>query len=306
MTQNQIFNTPVLFLIYKRPETTARVFKALRKVQPKKLFVAADGPLSEKLEERERCEETRAVISNIDWDCDVAKLYREKNLGCKIGVSSAITWFFESVEEGIILEDDCVPDSSFFWFCQDLLEYYRNDKRISMISGNNFQNGIERGDGSYYFAKYPWVWGWATWRRAWEKYDVNMTTYPLFLKTNQFANVFTNPDEQRYWKRVLDKTFRNEIDTWDYQWFYSVWQQNGLSITPNTNLVSNIGFGIPGATHTNKFNKNLADLKTKEIKNIAHPIFVLQNLEADRYLFEQVYKPKKKKAKIRKKIKRLF
>jgi hypothetical protein len=306
MPENHIFKTPILFLIYKRPDTTARVFEILRKVQPKHLFVAADGPVSEKLGEQESCEEARNMITNIDWGCDIKKLFRQKNLGCKIAVSSAITWFFDNVEEGIILEDDCLPDPSFFIFCQELLQYYRNDKRISMISGNNFQNGIIRGTGSYYFSKHPHIWGWATWRRAWEKYDVNMTTYPLFSDTNQLANVFSNINEQTYWYRLLNRTFRGEIDTWDYQWFYTVWHQNGLSITPNVNLVSNIGYGRE-ATRTRRDKKNLANLKTQRLDKIIHPKSIAADKEADNYDFISRFRgPKKRKKKLTKKIKKLF
>jgi hypothetical protein len=306
MSQKQDFKTPILFLIYKRPDTTARVFKTIRNIKPKNLFVAADGPISENPEEKERCEAARNVITNVDWDCDIQKLLREKNLGCKFAVSSAITWFFENAEEGIILEDDCLPDPSFFWFCQELLKYYRNDKRISMISGNNFQNGITRGNGSYYFSKHPHIWGWATWRRAWDKYDVNMNTYPLFAKTDQLANVFANTDEQRYWYRLLDKTFRGEIDTWDYQWFYTVWQQNGLSIIPNMNLVSNIGYGHQ-ATRTKRDKDGLANLKTQRLEEIIHPKSVVANKDADGYDFiSRFLGPKKKKTKLLKKIRKIF
>jgi hypothetical protein len=275
-------------------------------VQPAHLFVAADGPASEKPEERERCEAARDAASNVDWECDVKKLFREKNLGCKIAVSSAITWFFENVEEGIIIEDDCLPDPSFFWFCQELLQYYRNDKRIMMISGNNFQNGLTRGTGSYYFSKHPHIWGWATWRKAWENYDVHMASYPFFEKTNRLATVFENAYEQRYWQRLLNKTFRGEIDTWDYQWFYTVWEQNGLSITPNINLVSNIGYGYQ-ATRTKRDQNNLASLKTQRLDKIIHPKSVAANKEADDYDFISRFPgPKKRKIKLRKKIKKIL
>ena len=306
MPENHIFKTPILFLIYKRPDTTARVFEILRKVQPKHLFVAADGPVSEKPGERERCEAARKIIDNVDWDCNVKKLFRQKNLGCKIAVSSAITWFFDNVEEGVILEDDCLPDPSFFIFCQDLLQYYRNDKRISMISGNNFQKGIIRGTGSYYFSKHPHIWGWATWRRAWENYDVNMATFPLFSTTNQLANVFTNTYEQKYWNRLLDKTYRGEIDTWDYQWFHTVWEQNGLSITPNDNLVSNIGYGSQ-ATRTKGEQNILANLDTQRLDKIIHPKFILACKEADDYDFISRFRGhKKKKIRLRKKLGKIF
>ncbi len=304
--QNKPFDTPILFLIFNRPETTFRVFEIIKKIKPMNLFIAADGPRTDIEGEARKCQEARNILSRIDWNCQTENLFREKNLGCKIAVSSAITWFFDNVEEGIILEDDCLPDPSFFGFCQELLQYYRNDTRISMISGDNFQNGITRGSASYYFSKHPHIWGWATWRRAWEKYDVNMTTYPLFSKNNQLANIFSDTSEQHYWYRLLDKTFRGEIDTWDYQWFYTVWRQNGLSITPNVNLVSNIGYDSQ-ATRTKKDKKNLANLKTERLDRIIHPKSVAANKDADDYdLISRFLGSKKRKRKLVKKNKLLF
>jgi hypothetical protein len=178
----EICNTPVLFLIFNRPNTTEQVFEAIAKAKPRCLFVAADGPRTDKEGEAEKCQAVRDIIKRVDWDCEVKTLFREQNLGCKEAVSSAITWFFEQVEEGIILEDDCLPSDSFFSFCAELLEKYRDDKRIMMISGDNFQDGIQRGDASYYFSSVPWIWGWATWRRAWRLYDREMQTFPSFVK----------------------------------------------------------------------------------------------------------------------------
>jgi len=204
--------TPVLFLIFNRPNTTQKVFNAIRQAKPKQLFVAADGPRKGKEGEKEKYEQAREIIEQVDWNCEVRTLFREKNLGCKIAASSAIDWFFENVDEGIILEDDCLPSQSFFRFCQELLEYYRDDTRIMMISGNNFQFGKVRGEGSYYFSKYAHVWGWATWRRAWKHYDVNMKNFEDFLKSNQIINIFKIKQQQKYWMKILQLVYDYKID----------------------------------------------------------------------------------------------
>ena len=307
--QNNPSNTPILFLIFNRPDLTSEVFKVIRNHQPQKLFIAADGPRPDIQGEARKCEETRNIISQIDWNCQTKTLFREKNLGCKNAVSSAIKWFFDHVEEGIILEDDCLPDPSFFGFCHELLEHYRHDERIMMISGDNFQRGRIRGDGSYYFSKYCHIWGWATWRRAWKHYDINMASYPSFLSTNQITNVFENSDEQRFWLECIDKIYKGEIDTWDMQWAYAIFKNSGLSIIPNANLVKNIGFD-ERATHTRPSNcpDQVNELQSIDIGKIAHPTFILVQKEAELYMLREIYKvkPKKKKKKLKKKIKNLF
>lgn len=281
-------STPVLFLIFNRPETTKKVFNEIKKAQPKQLFIAADGPREEKEGEQEKCEQTRKIIEQIDWECKVKKLFRNKNIGCKLAVSSAIDWFFENVEEGIILEDDCLPVQSFFWFCQELLNYYRNDSRIIHISGNNFQFGKKRGNGSYYFSKYPHVWGWATWKRAWQYFDVKMLSFEKFKEQKQIINIFYEKQQQDYWMKVFQKTSIGEIDTWDYIWAYTCMNNNGLCINPNVNLVSNIGF-TKDALHTKDENSIFSNMKTEEIKKIIHPDFILIDREADYFTSKLCY-----------------
>ena len=274
------FTAPVLFLIFNRPDTTQKVFDVIKKAKPKQLFVAADGPRENKEGEKEKCEQARKIIEQVDWDCEVKTLFRDKNLGCKIAVSSAIDWFFENVEEGIILEDDCLPSQSFFWFCQELLEYYRNDTRVMHISGDNFQFGRKRGEGSYYFSKYAHVWGWATWRRAWKQYDVHMKNFEKFKKDNKIINIFKTKQQQKYWMRIFKLVYDSKIDTWDYQWAYVCLANIGLCVMPNVNLVSNIGFGQE-SSHTKSKNTIFSKMKTEEITEIIHPEFVLADQEAD-------------------------
>ncbi|GIW23164.1 MAG: hypothetical protein KatS3mg068_2171 [Candidatus Sericytochromatia bacterium] len=240
----------------------------------------------------DNCEEVRRyILENIDWECEVFKKFNQENLGCKYAVSSAIDWFFKNVEEGIILEDDCLPSLSFFKFCENLLEYYRNDTRIMHIGGTNFQDNIKRGEYTYYFSKYVHIWGWATWRRAWKYYDVNIKTINDFIKENAINNIFDFNKERKLFLRIFLDIYNNKIDTWDYQWFYTVISQNGLAITPNLNMVSNIGFG-DNATHTKSKNSKFSKMDIFEVNEIIHPKFVLQNKEADKYTYENVFKQK--------------
>ncbi len=256
-------NTPVLFLIFNRPDTTKRVFEEIRKVKPKKLFVAGDGPRKNKEGEAELCAQTRAVIENIDWDCELKTLFREENLGCKDAVSQAIDWYFSQVEEGIILEDDCLPNASFFTFCEAMLEKYRDDERIMHISGNNPLN--EEPDDSYYFVKTPHVWGWATWRRAWAKYDVDMKSFPDFKIENAIKEDYV----QKYWLKTFKRVISGEINTWDYQWAYALFYNNALSIVPKKVLVSNLGFN-ENATHTT-ISEKFGNRQRQELNQIIHP-----------------------------------
>lgn len=278
-------STPIAFFIFNRPHLTEIVFEAIRQVRPKKLLVVADGPRFP--EEAEKCEKARAVINRVDWDCEVLTNFSDKNLGCKRRVSSGLDWVFSKVEEAIILEDDCLPDPSFFNFCQVLLERYRHDERVMHISGDNFQDGQIRTEYSYYFSKYSHVWGWASWRRAWQHYDVDIKTWPQYKKLGIISSICDNPYEQKYWSDIFDRLFEDTINTWDYQWLYACWSQNGLSILPNSNLVSNIGFSSDG-THTTSDSPE-ARLPTTDILQITHPQFIFRNQEADTYTFDYHY-----------------
>jgi len=277
-----MLNTPILFLIFNRPDTTKKVFAAIRKAKPQKLYVAADGPRYEKSGEEANVREVRAIATNVDWECEVKTLFREQNLGCKMGVSTAITWFFENEDEGIILEDDCVPDPSFFPFCQELLIRYQQDNRVMMISGNNFQNGKRRTDYSYYFSRHAHCWGWATWKRAWKHWNGDLATWPE-VKAANFLDDIAGGDEAfvAYWSRIFDKCYAGRIDSWAYPWTYSCWIEAGLTILPNTNLVSNIGFGEE-ATHTKKQNNKVANLPTFKIGfPLRHPPYMIRDSIAD-------------------------
>jgi hypothetical protein len=282
-------STPVAFLIFNRPKLTKIVFEAIRQAKPQKLLVVADGPRFP--EEAEKCQKTREIINQVDWECEVLTNFSDSNLGCKKRLSSGLDWVFSEVEEAIILEDDCLPAPSFFNFCQSLLERYRHDERIMHISGNNFQDGQVRNDFSYYLSKYTHVWGWASWRRAWKHYDVNLKTWSDYKNSSMISSICESVYEQKYWRDIFENVFNNSVDTWDYQWLYTCWFQSGLSILPHSNLVSNIGFGSD-ATHTTGQNV-LAQLPTKDIWNIKHPPFILRDRIADFYTFDYHYGGKK-------------
>jgi hypothetical protein len=240
--------TPVAFIIFNRPETTAQVFAQISRARPPKLLLVADGAMSGDAVQTERCAQARAIVSHVDWPCEVMDNFSESNLGCRRRVSSGLDWVFDQVPEAIILEDDCVPHPTFFRFCEDRLTRYRDDRRIGMISGDNFQFGRRIGQGSYYFSKYAHCWGWASWRRAWQYFDVNARLWPEFLASGDFERIVL-PCERLMWRSVLDGVHRGLVNAWDYQWTLACWCHSMLAVMPQVNLVSNIGFG-PRATNT--------------------------------------------------------
>lgn len=278
-------HAPVLFLVFNRPEATARVFEALRSVKPLVLYIAADGPRAHVESDAENCRRVRDIVSRVDWPCRVTTLFREKNLGCGVAISTAITWFFQYETEGIILEDDCLPVNSFFYYCQELLALYRDDTRVMHIGGNNFLRAPYDLTYSYYFARNGHIWGWATWRRAWQHYDLGMSGYAQVKASGYFDDFFLNPLERFYRLRKLDQVASKKIDTWDYQWDFARYINSGLAIVPNKNLVANIGFG-GGATHTRGRDNRYVNLRAHDIGfPLRHPRFVLRNLECEKRYF---------------------
>lgn len=272
----------VLFVIFNRPDTTARVFECIRQAQPPRLYVAADGPRPGRPDEPERCRRTRDIVAQVDWDCQVFTLFREENLGCKYAVSSAIQWFFEHEPEGVVLEDDCLPHASFFRFCDELLERYRDDNRVMAVCGANFQKGLWHPAESYYFSRYNHVWGWASWRRAWNGYDAEMADWSAFVDAAGLEKLFpANWPARIFWKRMLDAVAAGAIDTWDYQWLYAIWRQGGVSILPARNLVKNIGF-TEDATHTRHAEQWLLEMTAEAMSfPLWHPAAVSSCTEAD-------------------------
>jgi hypothetical protein len=278
--------TAVTLMIFNRPDTTLRVFEAIAQARPRKLLVIADGPRSDRPGEAERCAAARAVIDRVDWDCQVLTNFSDVNLGCRRRVASGLDWVFEQVEDSIVLEDDCLPHPDFFRFCDQLLDHYRVDARIMAIGGNNFFPDRSWSDGSYYFSRYCSIWGWATWRRAWSAYDIEMTSLPDFLQRPH--DYLADPAEARHWEVLFRATRDGLIDTWDYQWQFAVLRQHGLTIVPNVNLVSNIGFG-PDATHTKDRSDRGAVVPLRPLPPLRHPSIVARSKPADRLFYRTMH-----------------
>lgn len=283
----------VLFIIFNRLDTAQQVLASIRNYKPDRLYISADGSRTTVAGEHEKVELVRNwVISQIDWDCELKTLFQDKNLGCGLAPQTAISWFFEHEEEGIILEDDCVPNNDFFSFCENMLDYYRNDSRISIISGCNFDldNKYKTSD-SYFFSRFPYTWGWATWKRNWIDYDYHLTEWKsiskdLFLKTN----IFKEKKYYQVWKNKFDDlSVCQTKDIWDYQFFYQCFKKKQLSVVPNVNLVSNIGGGA-GATHTIKENDPMLFRPPKGLSfPLEHPKEILRNFSYDEYLQKMNY-----------------
>jgi len=274
---------PVAFIIFNRPDVAQRVFAEIAKAKPPKLLVIGDGPRRNRPGEAEKVAATRAIIRTVDWDCEVLTNFSDANLGCKKRVSSGLDWVFEQVAEAIVLEDDCLPDPTFFRFCQEMLVRYRDDQRIGMISGDNFQFGRRRSADSYYFSKYVHIWGWATWRNRWAgSYDVTMAKWPHIRDEGRTADLVGDPREAGYWGRIFERVYRGQLDTWDYQWVFANMLEGRLSILPAVNLISNIGFG-PAATHTTGAS-DLADLPTVPLVfPLNHPVGLFRSRAADEF-----------------------
>lgn len=292
LTKTPPLNTALLFIVFNRPNTTAVVFNEIRKARPTRLYIASDGPRAHYLDELQKINHVRKIVKNIDWKCEVKTLFSEKNLGCKVACSRAIEWFFEKEEEGIILEDDCLPHPDFFYFCEILLNHYKFEKKIFQITGCNFQNNIKRGKASYYFSNYNHIWGWATWKRAWKYYDKEMKFWPEWKESDHWKKRFSDRVERNFWENNFEASFKNQIDTWCYPWQSSVWKEGGLTVTPNVNLISNIGFSVD-ATHTTNSKDINSNIPTKPIGKIIYTNVFEVNKKADLYTFNNHYEGKK-------------
>lgn len=281
--------TPVVLFIFNRPDQTKTVFESIALAKPETLFLIADGPRAGVESDARQCAEARKAVADVDWDCRVIRNYSDFNIGCGMRIVSGLDWVFEQTDQAIILEDDCLPDSSFYGFCQQLLDHYRDDERVMCISGTNFQRQMRRGNYSYYFSKYPNSWGWATWRRAWQYFDWKVSTWPQFLEGGGLSACCEDPFEQRYWMDIFNRMFAGDDreTIWDYQWIYTCWSQSGLTIVPNANLISNIGYG-PGATHTSG-DSWVANMPTYSIGELTHPAIMVRDDAADRYMFDHFY-----------------
>ncbi len=284
---------PVVFIIFNRKETAQKVFDAIRQAGPKKLYVIADGPRENIENEAVQCRETKRIIDQVDWKCAVRKNYARRNMGCGERISSGLDWVFKNEDEAIILEDDCVPAQSFFTYCEELLHRYKDDSRVMHINGSNFTEVKMRNDDSFFFSRYVHVWGWATWRRAWIYYDYAMKSWPRLRDEGWMEDIFSDNKAARYWTKFLDLCYEKRIvpSTWDYQWLYTIWSQGGVCITPQKNLISNIGLAgihsdfLIGDPATRGFLRK----RSEDFRITKHPAFVIPDHGYDRYHFRKYF-----------------
>lgn len=300
-------NIPVLFIVFNRPHTTQKVFEKIRQAKPPRLYVAADGPRNEA--EQDKCEEVRGIATNVDWDCEVKTLFQEENIGCGPGPVTGISWFFENEEYGIILEDDCVPAPTFFQFCEILLEKYKNDERIMHINGNNYgaaNDNFFSSDYSYHFGSFPQAWGWASWRRAWQKFDWEIRNLNELLGSEYLRILFPHKKHRlrqvKRWKQVVG----GKRDIWDYQWQFSVISNHGLTIVPKVNQISNIGFGEI-ATHTKHSESYNCGIQTESIDfPLNYPKVMLPDLNIDEWYQRNMVGSQSVHNRILKKLKNIY
>jgi len=295
-------STPVIFMIFNRPDLTSLVFEEIAKAKPKTLLIVADGPRNS--EEGQKCLEARRVTERVSWDCELFTNFADRNMGCKSRIASGLDWAFSIVEEAIVLEDDCLPAPSFFNFCGKLLDHYRLDNRVMHIGGVNFQIHRPKPSSTYYFSKYTHVWGWASWRRAWQHYDADMKLWPTVRDGGWLRDLLDDRASIRHWRKIFDLVSRGEINSWDYQWTFACWLQSGLSVMPNVNLVSNIGFHA-GATHTFA-DSPFSGMLTEPMQfPLDHPVFMVRDRLADDFT-QRNHVTRSLPTRLVQKLKRLF
>ena len=283
--------TPVAFMIFNRPDLTAQVFQEIAKAKPPKLFVIADGPRPNQVGEADKCAAARAIVERVDWNCEVVKNYSDVNLGCGVRVATGISSVFEQTEEAIILEDDCVPHPMFFRFCEELLDRYRNDERVMQISGANLHSGRKWGPFSYFFSRHSNSWGWATWRRAWQFYDIRVKAWPQVCDARWLLDIVRDPKVARFLGDQFKRAKHSESRwwTWDYQWTFACWKQMGLCVTPNAALISNVGCR-GDATHTGWAGNKFANVPLEELAfPLHHPPHLIPHEEADDAFVREVF-----------------
>jgi hypothetical protein len=296
----------VLFIIYNRAEYAEKVFQAIRKAKPKKLYISADGPKNNNQEDLLKCENTRNVVKNIDWECEVFYRLLDYNLGCAGGISSAITWGFEKEDKLIILEDDCVPSLPFFEYCNYCLDKYKYDHRVWMISGRSHHENSEYfNDYDYIFSKHEHSWGWATWKRCWILFDGEMKDWEEFYKSGGFCNTFLSKEEGDYYNKLFKNKINNNIkriDTYSYPFLMTIQLNSGLTVIPSKNLIENIG--VIGSHSSNMLKCHT--LKAADNYKIEkEPKYVLSNRVYDLMHFNAIIKKENQNI-ILKIIKKIF
>jgi len=283
---NQGLKIPVVLFVFNRPDTTKVVFERIRSVKPHTLIIVADGPRSDRPGEPEACKDVRRIVDKVDWPCELLRNFSETNIGCGLRVAGGLDWVFQQIEEAIILEDDCVPDPTFFPFCEELLERYRSQTGIMQISGSNALFGRHFVDQSYYFSKYPHCWGWATWRRAWRLFDFDMEAWKT--ERDECLSHFDDSSERAFWRSGWDSLAKGTLNAWAYRWCLACLNANGLSVTPSVNLVANIGFGST-ATHTKSYLAAIRPAVRKMQFPLHHPTSLEPNVFADRVTARRLF-----------------
>ena len=281
-------DTPILITAWRRLDKLEKLLEAIKANKPKKIYISCDGPRKNNPTDKYLIKKVKNTIDElINWDCDIYKLYNDENLGCRGAMLQGINWFFDNESEGIILEDDCIPNEEFIPYCSKLLKKYKKNHKVWNISGTNLQDGIIRGDGSYYLSKYFIGWGWATWRDRWLNFDSYLTSWEKAREVLLLKSIFTNNLEIKYWTNIFNRFYEEGIpDTWDIEWAYTCLVNEGNTIIPNVNLVKNIGFDKE-ATHT-KFTIDQHS-NNKFIFPIIHPTFLINDKNADKYTFYNHY-----------------
>jgi hypothetical protein len=282
-------NTPIVLLIFCRPSSTEKVFEAVRQAKPSKLLVVADGPRADKPGEAEKCQAARSVIEQVDWDCEVLTNYSDVNLGLKQRVSTGLDWAFSLVEEAIILEDDCLPHPTFFSYCEELLEKYRENEQVMMVGGSNLLLKWHPDVQSYYFSYFNSCWGWATWRRAWNCYDIEMKRWEDPETRAKIRELLANEKHYQACEKMFDRVYREEINSWALRWFFARLANAGLSITPSVNLITNIGFTKEATHHKSKRDPRAFLPITPLFFPLKHPRVVERDLKFENVRFAKTW-----------------
>lgn len=289
-----MIEAPVLLIVFNRPETTKQVFNAIKMAKPSLLYISADAPREGNKEDELKCALVKQIVEDIDWNCTVKKKYVEKNQGCGPGPANAISWVFENEDRAIILEDDCVPALPFFSYCNELLERYKEDTRVWLISGNQYNEEAVTTPHSYFFSRYGHSWGWATWKRCWNEMDMSLSKYPRIIEQDLYKASFRTDEEAAFFDAKIKKIYYNDYlksHIWDFQFGFAISSNGGLSIVPRKNLVKNIGYIGTHSEKKNQFHDRPVD---ENYSILSHPEFVLCDVNYDQYHFMNHWNTKQK------------
>lgn len=307
-TKKAEYEIPILLLIFNRKDSALMVVDEIRKQRPKHMYVAADGPRIGNMEDLQKCEDTRkAILEAIDWECDLKTFFRDENRGCGYAPAEAISWFFDQVEYGIILEDDIIPSKTFFPFCKELLIKYKDDEKVMSIAGTNFVSQTFKSKDSYYFTNYAGGWGWASWKRAWKCYDYNISEWEKLDIKKKIRKKFSK-EGYAFWEEAFDLVCNKNIDhIWDYQWAFSKMVNDGVGIIPSVNLTTNIGFG-KDATHTFDVSDDIQNANINEEISfpLTHPKVIKVNTSFDTYISKKFFSKTQKKQSIKLLLKKIY